>query len=422
MSGRVRGSLVERLDVSTRTGPAIRTTGAVCISAGCATAAGGAGAASGGGSGARTALGARAGSGSGSSSRTAEGFRIRIGGGSSAWAGVGSGAKGGGEGEGGSGGCVCGARRRSEVVLIVCGALTTGRVGCMSSPSVPRIWRAACGRSMSERTFSVSSRSGKGLSRKASAPAPTTARMRASERTADSAMNGTASSPGTARSARSRLSPSMSGIRMSLTTQSGLICPTFSSAALPVGNEWVSNSGARNARSSSRRTFGSSSTTIIRRGVVISWLASARDSHAILSEARTGCQRAARAPRLSWERMFIVAWEGTPPPDKHEWTAILREVLAGELGSYRVLFRRGGRGWRFELEWRDDGRSGDADLVANSPDSVGYNIYVNLAGSGKPLDPGWRPLRPGEAPRAESSSPAAPPTRPAAGKRTKRGR
>ena len=80
------------------------------------------------------------------------------------------------------------------------------------------------------------------------------------------------------------------------------------------------------------------------------------------------------------------------------------------------------RGWRFELEWRDDGRSGDVELVANSPDSVGYNIYVNLAGSGKPLDPGWRPLRPGEAATAESSSPAAPPTRPASGTRTKRGR
>ncbi|HKZ31929.1 MAG TPA: hypothetical protein VJ648_06185 [Vicinamibacteria bacterium] len=120
--------------------------------------------------------------------------------------------------------------------------------------------------------------------------------------------------------------------------------------------------------------------------------------------------------------MFIVAWEGTPPPDKQEWTAILREVLAGELGSYRVVFRRGARGWRFELEWRDDGRAGDGELVANSPDSVGYNIYVNLAGGGKPLDPGWRPLRPGEAATAESSSPAVPPTHPASGKRTRRGR
>jgi hypothetical protein len=133
--------------------------------------------------------------------------------------------------------------------------------------------------------------------------------------------------------------------------------------------------------------------------------------------------------------MFIVAWEGTAPPDKDEWTKVLREVLAGELGSYRVVFRRGPRGWRFELEWRDDGRSGDGELVANSPDSVGYNIYVNLAGGGMPLDPGWRPLRPGEAPRPEpaakaapapakaaSASRAAPRTRPASGKRKKPGR
>jgi hypothetical protein len=123
--------------------------------------------------------------------------------------------------------------------------------------------------------------------------------------------------------------------------------------------------------------------------------------------------------------MFIVAWEGTPPRDKQEWTAILREVLAGELGSYRVVFRHASRGWRFELEWRDDGRNADAEVVANSPDSVGYNIYVNLAGSGKPLDPGWRPHKPGgsdDQARDASSSPAAPPSRPAAGTRTTRGR
>jgi hypothetical protein len=117
--------------------------------------------------------------------------------------------------------------------------------------------------------------------------------------------------------------------------------------------------------------------------------------------------------------VFIVAWEGTPPPDKDEWTAILREVLAGELGSYRVVFRRGARGWRFELEWRDDGRSGDTEVVGNSPDSVGYNIYVNLAGNGKPIDAGWRPA--GTA-TGVSASPAAPPTRPVAGKRTPPGR
>jgi hypothetical protein len=120
--------------------------------------------------------------------------------------------------------------------------------------------------------------------------------------------------------------------------------------------------------------------------------------------------------------MFIVAWEGVPPADKDEWTSILREVLAGELGSYRVVFRPTAHGWRFELEWRDDGRSGDSELVANSPDSVGYNIYVNLAGSGKPLDPGWRPQRPGETAKLGSSSRAVPPSRPVSGKRTRRGR
>jgi len=120
--------------------------------------------------------------------------------------------------------------------------------------------------------------------------------------------------------------------------------------------------------------------------------------------------------------MFIVAWEGTPPPDKAEWIGILREVLAGELGSYRVVFRHGARGWRFELEWRDDGRAGAGELVANSPDSVGYNIYVNLAGGGKPLDPGWRPEPPGHEATAASSSRAARPNRPASGTRTTHGR
>lgn len=142
------------------------------------------------------------------------------------------------------------------------------------------------------------------------------------------------------------------------------------------------------------------------------------------------------------EAVFIVAWEGTPPPDKDEWTGILREVLAGELGSYRVVFRNSGRGWRFDLEWRDDGRSdGDGEVVANSQESVRYNIYVNLAGSGKPLDAGWRPWEPADAPQpadasqppppvaadafvqatGASSSRAARPNRPASEKRTRRG-
>jgi hypothetical protein len=89
--------------------------------------------------------------------------------------------------------------------------------------------------------------------------------------------------------------------------------------------------------------------------------------------------------------MFIVAWEGRPPPDKAEWIEILREVLAGELGSYRVVFSPGTRGWRFVLEWREDESARDEALIANSPESVAYNIYVNLAGSGKPIDATWKP-------------------------------
>ena len=89
--------------------------------------------------------------------------------------------------------------------------------------------------------------------------------------------------------------------------------------------------------------------------------------------------------------MFIVKWVGHAPADKAEWMGILRETLASELGSYRVVFRRERDGWRFKLEWHEDERAREEGLIANSPESVAYNIYVNLAGGGKPLDPGWRP-------------------------------
>jgi hypothetical protein len=89
--------------------------------------------------------------------------------------------------------------------------------------------------------------------------------------------------------------------------------------------------------------------------------------------------------------MFIVTWEGVSPPDKAEWIEILREVLAAELGSYRVVFKKSGRGWRFVLDWREDEQGGDEAVIANTPESVAYNIYVTLAGSGKPIDPTWRP-------------------------------
>ena len=88
--------------------------------------------------------------------------------------------------------------------------------------------------------------------------------------------------------------------------------------------------------------------------------------------------------------MFIVAWDGNAPLDKAEWIGILREVLAAELGSYRVVFKKGPRGWRFTLEWRQDERASDEPLIANTPESVAYNIYLSLAGSGKPIDPTWR--------------------------------
>jgi hypothetical protein len=90
-------------------------------------------------------------------------------------------------------------------------------------------------------------------------------------------------------------------------------------------------------------------------------------------------------------RMFIVAWEGGAPPDKTEWIAILRDTLASELGSYRVVFKREKRGWRFALEWREEQQAEDEGLIANSPESVAYNLYVSLAGGGKPIDPTWKP-------------------------------
>ncbi len=89
--------------------------------------------------------------------------------------------------------------------------------------------------------------------------------------------------------------------------------------------------------------------------------------------------------------MFIVGWEGGAPADKGEWIAILRETLASELGSYRIVFTHEGKGWRFALEWREGDSTLDEELVANSPESVAYNVYVGLVEGGKPIDPTWRP-------------------------------
>jgi hypothetical protein len=109
----------------------------------------------------------------------------------------------------------------------------------------------------------------------------------------------------------------------------------------------------------------------------------------IVSDPGSGCQR--RLDRAYHDAVFIVAWDGAPPDDKAAWIQILREVLAAELGSYRIVFKKLAGGWRFSLEWREDPSLQTDDLIANSPESVAYNIYVNLASGGKPVDPGWRP-------------------------------
>lgn len=90
--------------------------------------------------------------------------------------------------------------------------------------------------------------------------------------------------------------------------------------------------------------------------------------------------------------MFIVKWDGPPPEDKPEWIEILRDALASELGSYRVVFQPGEQeGWRFTLEWRPDDQLRDDGLIANSPESVAFNVYQGLIDARKPLEPGWTP-------------------------------
>lgn len=121
--------------------------------------------------------------------------------------------------------------------------------------------------------------------------------------------------------------------------------------------------------------------------------------------------------------VFIVGWEGDAPLDKAEWIAVLRDTLASELGSYRVVFRPEGTGWRFTLDWKEpEAPEGEEDaLVANSPESVAFNIYAGLAAAGKPIDPAWRPHA-AVAPTASSASPVSPPSPRASGTRRTPGR
>ena len=89
--------------------------------------------------------------------------------------------------------------------------------------------------------------------------------------------------------------------------------------------------------------------------------------------------------------MFIVSWEGGSPEDRDDWLAALREALSAEAGSYRVCFLRGEKGWRFVLDYRADEHPEGEEVIANSPESVAFNIHQLLLDRGKPLDPDWSP-------------------------------
>ena len=89
--------------------------------------------------------------------------------------------------------------------------------------------------------------------------------------------------------------------------------------------------------------------------------------------------------------MFIVKWEGGGPEDKAEWVEVLREALSGELGSYRVRFFQAEAGWRFALDHRPEESPREDAVMANSPESVAFNIRQLLSDRGKPIDPTWTP-------------------------------
>lgn len=88
--------------------------------------------------------------------------------------------------------------------------------------------------------------------------------------------------------------------------------------------------------------------------------------------------------------MFMVAWEGKAPKDRAEWMEILRGVFAGASGTHRLRFFPGPGGWRFELESRDDAPHPDMEMVANSPETIRFNLVQALKEKGKPVDPNWR--------------------------------
>lgn len=88
--------------------------------------------------------------------------------------------------------------------------------------------------------------------------------------------------------------------------------------------------------------------------------------------------------------MFIVRWKGEPPRDKEDWIHVLRDVMAGSGGSYRIWFYPGRQGWKFDFEWRPDSGPDANGLLSNSPETLRFNVYQSLVERGKPMDPDWR--------------------------------
>jgi hypothetical protein len=88
--------------------------------------------------------------------------------------------------------------------------------------------------------------------------------------------------------------------------------------------------------------------------------------------------------------MVMVRWDGEAPADKQEWIEILTEVFASTYGSYRVRFYPGSAGWKFALECREDLGMQQGETLANSADSIRFNLHQALVEKGKPLDSNWR--------------------------------
>jgi hypothetical protein len=98
--------------------------------------------------------------------------------------------------------------------------------------------------------------------------------------------------------------------------------------------------------------------------------------------------------------MFMVSWEGRPPGDKAEWIEVIKSVFSGATGTYLVRFRPGANGWRFDIDVHDDPLEG-TEVIANSPDTIRFNLVQALKEKGKPVDADWRqaPSPPSRPPR-----------------------